>query len=158
LLTKKTPENREESQAEKVTTDVTEPQFISIDLVKDNWTKIIEQIKTKHVALSVFISEGIPTAVSDNIIELTFPKENDFHVNTVSKNRVIIEKIITQVIGLSVRLKCVKGELTKNTTASPPLEPATTAEPAPRIEVVKPEKQQAILDEIIELFDGEYVS
>jgi len=158
LLTKKTPENGEESQAEKVTTDVTEPQFISIDLVKDNWTKIIEQIKTKHVALSVFISEGIPTAVSDNIIELTFPKENDFHVNTVSKNRVIIEKIITQVIGLSVRLKCVKGELTKNTTASPPPEPATTAEPAPRIEVVKPEKQQAILDEIIELFDGEYVS
>lgn len=158
LLTKKSPESGVESQTETVTTVNTESQFISIEMVKENWTRIIEQIKTKHVALSVFMSEGIPTAVSENILELTFPKENDFHVNTVSKNRVVIEKIITQVIGFTVRLKCVKAELTKSATVSPPAEQTTTPEPVPRVDTAKPEKQQAILDEIIEIFDGEYVS
>jgi DNA polymerase-3 subunit gamma/tau len=158
LLSKKNPESRDELKTENIVADVNEAHFISIDRVKENWIKIIEQIKTKHVALSVFINEGVPTSISENILELTFPKENDFHINTVSKNRVIIEKIITQVIGLSVRLKCVKGDVIKVTTVSPSPELPGESEKMPEIAVVKSGNNQAVLDEILEIFDGEYMS
>lgn len=158
LLSKKNSSSLEDLNAGDNEIDENQAHFISIDQVKENWIKIIEQIKQKKVALSVFVSEGIPTSINDNILELTFPRENDFHINTISKNKVFIEKIITQVIGLSVRIKCVKGDVAKSATADHSVEEIKAPQEASEATDLKNDEKKAILDEIIEVFDGEYVS
>jgi len=128
---------------------------ITLELVKQHWPEVIEHIKHKKVALGVFVNEGVPTAVHENVIDITFGKDNGFHINTINKNKLFIENIIKTVIGVPVRIRCLKGTLPAQPTEKVAVEETNTNTVN---EVKETEIKPSILDEIISVFDGEYVS
>lgn len=84
---------------------------IDLDTVKKQWQTIVDLIKKKKIAVGLFFSEGSPTSVENGVLEVTFGKNNGFHINSVIKNQHFIEKIIESIIGVRLRLKCKKGNV-----------------------------------------------
>ncbi|MBN1352559.1 DNA polymerase III subunit gamma/tau [candidate division KSB1 bacterium] len=84
---------------------------ISLQAIQEQWQAIVELIKNKKMALGLFLSEGKPTNVENGVLEVTFGKENGFHINSVVKNQRFIESVIEQLLGLKLRLKCKKGNI-----------------------------------------------
>lgn len=137
---------------------------IDIEIIQESWREIVSLVKKKKIALGVFIAEGIPTAIDENTLEITFGKDNNFHINTVAKNKHFLEKIITQVVGMSLRIRCVQGagqaRIKEEAVHAPGEDEEPVVENSETKEEPKHEKQpkSTVLDEIITIFDGEYVS
>lgn len=88
------------------------PSLIQIDLtaVEAHWVEIVEAVKTKKIALGSFLSEGWPTKVADQALEITFSKNNGFHIDSIEKNRRLIQEVIAQILGVNLRILCKKDE------------------------------------------------
>jgi DNA polymerase-3 subunit gamma/tau len=126
----------------------------SLEIIKNHWPKIIEEVKNKKMHLGSFLIEGYPTALEDNALEISFWKENGFHINTINRNKRLIESIISNLTGLKLRIHCKKNEseefkqiLLKHKPANNP-QIATDGNNTLQIPMVK---------KIIEVFDGEIV-
>ncbi len=125
---------------------------VDIETIKAGWEAIVETIRKQKIALAAFINEGRPTSVENNILEITFRNDNDFHINSIINNKILIEKIITQIIGIPLHLKCVKGDLpVENTTSI--TQDSNIAEPTP----VDKDTNDTIIEEVVAAFDGEII-
>lgn len=126
---------------------------IDLTAITGKWGQIIEMIRLKKIAVAAFMNEGVPAAIHENVLEIMFGKDNGFHMDSIMKNRSLIEQIITEVLGVSLRIKCIKGDLK-------PVRPAPE-KPTPEVtRVAAPEVPPAveIMSEIMTAFEGEYVA
>ncbi len=136
-------ENKNETQ--KVT-------MVDIETIQSSWELIIETIRKQKVALAAFINEGKPTAVDNNILEITFRNDNGFHINSIMNNKILIEKIINQIIGTPLHIKCVKGDLPMDNTTSITAD-TNINESAP----VDRKINDTLIEEVVAAFDGEVI-
>lgn len=88
-----------------------ETMLLDLDTLKEPWQKIVALIKKKKPALGSFLNEGVPTSINNKILEITFGKDNGFHVNSILKNQQFIEQIIKEILGIKLRIKCKKGNV-----------------------------------------------
>jgi hypothetical protein len=110
-------------------------------------------IRLKKIAVAAFMNEGVPAVIQENVLEIMFGKDNGFHIDSIMKNRILIEQIMAEVLGVSLRIKCIKGDLK-------PVRPAPEKPVQEISSVAVPEATPAIeiMNEIITAFDGEYVA
>ncbi len=99
------------SPASQAKTAPTEPLPITIDMMKNQWSHIIEEIKKRKIALGSFLNEGLPDRIEGNELIIVFGMENGFHISSINRNRKDIEAIMGDVIGFPLRLKCVQSEI-----------------------------------------------
>ncbi|HEX9974782.1 MAG TPA: DNA polymerase III subunit gamma/tau [bacterium] len=93
---------------------------ISIDIIKTQWSHIIEEIKKRKIALGSFLNEGWPENIEGNELIIAFGMENGFHISSINRNRKSIEEIIREVVGFPLQIKCMQAEvpLTKSSNGS----------------------------------------
>ncbi|HEX9655218.1 MAG TPA: DNA polymerase III subunit gamma/tau [bacterium] len=127
----------------------------SLHTVKEKWGAIIEGVKGSKIHLGSFLNEGYPTGIREGVLEISFGKENGFHINAITQNRQLIESIIQNKTGFKFRIQCKKNETEDFKQILAHHKPASTAEDPPAAEeavLLTP-----VLQRVIEVFDGEIV-
>ncbi len=129
-----------------------EPEKVTLSLeeLEEKWPTVLEHVKRKKIALGSLLSEGWPTRVQHNIIELSFHNRNGFHISSVNKQKTIVESLIQDIVGHRLRIKCIKTD-------------AETLDKVRKIPsrvdkrkvFVKLQKDNHIVKEIVEKFDAE---
>lgn len=143
--------NKESNLLEKPA-EPTPVTVVNIETIKLSWELIIETIRKQKIALAAFFNEGKPTAVENNILEITFRNDNGFHINSIMNNKILVEKIINQIVGTPLHIKCVKGDLpAEEVTSTPP--DTNTADSRP----VDKNKSDTLIEEVVAAFDGEVI-
>jgi len=137
---------------------------VSLEKIKNEWTEIIDAVKSKKIHLGSFLNEGYPTGVHDRTLEISFGKENGFHINTINQNRQLIQEIILEKTGFKLKINCKKNESEEFNKALK--EQRVNDEPeVQEIQEIKVQEVQddantmqiPIVKKVIELFDGEIV-
>ncbi len=137
---------------------------VSLEKIKDEWAEIIDAVKSKKIHLGSFLNEGYPTGVHDRTLEISFGKENGFHINTINQNRQLIQEIILEKTGFKLKINCKKNESEELNTALKKQrvndEPEVQEKQEIKVQEVTNDKntlQIPIVKKVIELFDGEIV-
>jgi len=94
-----------------------------LERVVQAWPELLESLRAaRNVQQEAFLREGRPGAVEgDNTVVIYFSPTHRFHQANIAneKNRLIVEKAMTKLLGREVRVKAVLGE-------PPPIRPAPT--------------------------------
>ncbi|MFZ5518140.1 MAG: DNA polymerase III subunit gamma/tau [Candidatus Zhuqueibacterota bacterium] len=144
----------EEGAAEEAETDSgseasSQQANAQLEQIKQQWPQIIDEIKKRKIALGSFLGEGHPEKITeDNVLIIGFNADNAFHMNSVNKNKKNIEEIFQEVLGLSLRIKCIQTKILSEATASTPNGNTYMDRLTQKIPLIK-----TIVDE----FDGELI-
>ncbi len=128
---------------------------VSLAKIKNEWPKIIDDVKGKKIHLGSFLNEGYPTSLQDGVLEISFGEGSSFHLKTVEQNRRLVEQVICDNTGFRLRIRCHKNETEEFREVLTQERPAETEE-----EEQVPESEGLhipILKRVIEEFDGELV-
>ena len=83
---------------------------VTLEEVKRAWPQLVEEVRRRRIGLAVTLQEGEPSMVEGNTVEVTFRKDNGFHMQNVERGRTSIEEILAQLVGKRLRLRCVRDE------------------------------------------------
>lgn len=132
-----------------------ENSVVSLAKIKNEWPKIIDDVKGKKIHLGSFLNEGFPTSLQDGVLDISFGEGSSFHLKTVEQNRKIVEEVICDNTGFRLRIRCHKNETEEFREVLTQQRPVETVE-----EEQVPESEGLhipILKRVIEEFDGELV-
>ncbi len=74
------------------------------------WETIIGKISDDNPSLSTFLKEGKPHKLKGNVLEVMFKNDAVFHLNTIKSRSAVVEKVIEEVIGKPIKIKCIEDK------------------------------------------------
>jgi len=91
---------------------------MTLEDIKQRWSAVIKKIQEKNASLPFVLKLAEPVRVEADTVELGF--QYKFHQETINetKNRIVIEEGMSDVIGEAVKIKGVYLEKTNNETVS----------------------------------------
>ena len=119
---------------------------ISLEVIKQNWQRLVDEVKGKKIAWGAFLAEGTPQKFQNNILTVVFGMENGFHVKTLERNSNFLEEVTGDVFGANIKIKYIKSKQTnfKNSSQSNSFEERLG-------------KKIPVIKTIVDIFDGEIV-
>ena len=126
---------------------------LSLDTIQKRWNEFIEMLHNESAVTWSFICEGMPTAFQDNIVQISFRPENGFHIHSIERNKVKVNKVLEKVFGAPLGFKCIKVEPSSEEKAVKKVERETTQDKLQKIL-----EREPIINTIIEQFGAESVS
>lgn len=86
--------------------------------IKAKWDVILKEIRRRKVSIHAVLMEGKPINTEENQLIIAFKDGFWFHKDATSKksNSEFIERVISEITGQKVRLKCVMEEEIKHNT------------------------------------------
>lgn len=88
----------------------TENSVVSLEKIKNEWLNIIDAVKSQKIHLGSFLNEGCPTGLQEGTLEISFGKENGFHIKTILQNRQLIQTVIYNQTGFNLSIHCKKND------------------------------------------------
>ncbi|ADG80964.1 DNA polymerase III subunit gamma/tau [Thermincola potens] len=81
---------------------------LTLEALKNSWPEIMEKLKKAKRTAHAFLIEGNPVGLSGRRLIIAFPEDYAFHKENIEKpeNREIIEKVIKDITGEEIRVKC----------------------------------------------------
>ncbi len=133
---------------QKITPEVTvKPADLEVNLenIQQHWPQIVEAVKQKKRSLGALLSHAVPAELSGDILQLSFKKEGNFSARKVEKNAPLVEKIIGEMFGTPLKIKCIVVDSSEEKPSSlkAPLEELYQREP--------------LLRSVVDIFDGELI-
>ena len=128
---------------------VEENPVLTVESFKNKWSDIVENVKKKRLFISVFLKEGKPIRFDQNTLEIGFPKENGFHIDSLQKNKDLLLQAIQELFGISVQIKFVKADMERS------VDPNIIEENNKKKD---PKKIDPMVKKIIDTFDGELLT
>lgn len=144
---------REESQRE---------DNILLPLLLSKWQEIISSLQKTRAALASHLSFAQPLASYGSILTVGFSPKDRFHKESVegNKNGKLIEEVISQFMGQSVRVKFVLKELPQKSLDTPSNSKDSPEEKEggkPQAQDVKKDiSQDSFLNELLDTFGGKF--
>lgn len=139
----------EESVEQKPTPRKAEKPSINIGvgLVKDNWNKLLEDIKPHNHSLSALLSNCQPISVSGNIVSIV--AKYSFYKDKMCErqNKLTIEDVLGNILNSEVRIKVLSEE-----EAGIKIEPIK-----PAIDTGKSKKNGSLLNDAMSIMGGKIV-
>ncbi len=83
---------------------------VTLEEVKQAWPRLVEEVRRHRMGLATTLQHGVPTKVEGNAVEVTFGKDNGFHMQNVERGRNFIEETLAQLVGRRLRIRCVRDE------------------------------------------------
>lgn len=132
----------------------------SLEKIKSDWPQIVDAVKKMKIHLGSFLNEGYPTRLQGGALEISFGKNNTFHLRTVQQNRKMVQEAVLGITGLSLRIQChqndteeFKQALTQHRSV-----PVVEIEDEPTPDVNDDDMLEIpLVKKVIEIFDGEIV-
>ena len=77
--------------------------------VKENWSKVIDNLSKVKMSVATFLSEATPLKLENDILTISFPHSCSLHKETLEKkeNKLLIEKTLLQFLKENLRVKFV---------------------------------------------------
>ncbi len=100
-------EPTEEKPAEEIKgEEKIEPQQVDLEQIKHSWHRLIKQLSTIKMSVSMFLQEGELTKIDKNILTITFPQSAKFHKESLEEmaTRSMIEEHIRDIFDQDIRL------------------------------------------------------
>jgi DNA polymerase III subunit gamma/tau len=82
---------------------------MTVGALSSRWRQLMEDLKRNRQALTATVfQEGRPVGFEDNVLEIAFPKESDFHAGEARKSRHAdaLGEVIEKHFGVRPRLEC----------------------------------------------------
>jgi len=82
---------------------------ISLEALKDSWSAIIEAVSKTKIYVGNYLGEGVIHSVESGVVTVAFPQNCSLHKELLEKkeNRALIERIIKDISGVSLRVNFV---------------------------------------------------
>ena len=98
---------------------------LNLDSIWSIWPRLIKQVRTKKISLGIYLSEGRPLQVQDNIVDIGFLKEYEFHRENLLelKNLEMIENLASTLLDQKIKMNLLScKELPQDDEAEIPVE------------------------------------
>ncbi|MBN2413798.1 DNA polymerase III subunit gamma/tau [candidate division KSB1 bacterium] len=82
----------------------------TLDEIEENWERIIENVKSKKIAVGSCLAEGWPVSINGKLVEISFDPQNSFQMSNVERNRKDVQEIMAAILHCPIRIKCVRDE------------------------------------------------
>lgn len=144
-------EKAEEKNQKKAKARLDNAMAIDVEIVKQNWNKLLEEIKPYNHSLKVLLSNCQVEKIIDNEIILTTPY--DFYKERLNetKNRLTVEEVFGKILGLKISLKIIT-----NKEAGMPINTKQSASLA-ETQATGEKKQSPLLASALEIMGGKIV-
>lgn len=134
---------------------------VTFEKIKMQWSAIINAVKSKKIHLGSFLNEGFPSRIEGNTLEISFGKDNGFHIKTITQNRKVIQEVIFELTGFRLNLVCKKNAA--DAFNAPQAEPQNDGSTGEKQGDVCPETMQDVtqipmVKKVLEVFGGELVT
>ncbi len=125
---------------------------ISLHEIEAKWPEVIARVKSTKVALGALLTEGWPTRIDGQTIELGFDSKNGFHITSIERQISVVEEVVQEVFGRKFRVICVRIHKEKlDEVRKVPLRVDK------RTEFEKLEQEDEIVKQIVDKFDAEFI-
>jgi DNA polymerase-3 subunit gamma/tau len=84
---------------------------LSLDLFREKWQDIIENVQKKRLYVSVFLKEGEPVSFDQHTLHIGFNNENGFQLDAVKKSKDLILQAIQEILGETITIKFIKANI-----------------------------------------------
>ncbi|MCK5332462.1 DNA polymerase III subunit gamma/tau [Candidatus Parcubacteria bacterium] len=103
-----------ESEGEKAEENTDTESSIGLELVKDEWCDILEDVKPHNHSLTAFLKTCLPVAVIGN--EILISCEYSFHKDKLNKfeNKTIVENVMKEIFETEVLVKFISHDEAKS--------------------------------------------
>ena len=128
------------------------PPAFSMQELEKRWPEITAAIKKKKIALGSILSEGWPTGLDGNRLDISFSPQNGFHISTIENNREQVQSLLYETLGVRLRIQCLRDETGRVTSARSPLLPADR-----KSEFDKLAENNEMVKKIIDTFDADFI-
>lgn len=126
---------------------------VTIEIVREKWGLIVEEVKRRKIALGSFLNEGYPSRLEEGILEITFGMDNGFHINSINRSKNVIQDVLKSILGVSWRIQCKKVEGTVNQPEATP----KVSQPAQGARFEAFMEKYPVVKTIVEVFDAELI-
>ena len=82
---------------------------VSLAEVKDNWARILNEIRQLDVSVQALLREGAPAAVEGKTVIIAFPDSKKFHYKGAASNQALIARVLRNVLSEAVELEFQLG-------------------------------------------------
>ncbi len=125
---------------------------LSLAAVEERWQGVLDAVRAQKVALGTFLQEGWPVKVGGGQLEIMFGRESSFQMSAVENNRLLLQEIMTGILGIPLRVLCVKDE--EGILPRVRKIPALTNR---KSEFEKKLREDARMQRIVQEFDAEFI-
>lgn len=116
--------------------------------IQENWDKVIEKIKNYNHSLAVFLKSAEPVAVEeDNLLVILFLYEFHKARSLEGKNKIVLEKIISEIVNVPIS---IKGKIKEKNSSSNLSVSSTPKENSPN-------PDNNIFNDALEIFKGKII-
>jgi len=116
-------EHKKNIIAKDTVKDTANSSNLSLKDVKENWAKILNEIRQLDVSVQALLREGAPTAVENKTVIVSFPESKKFHYKGAATNKALISGVLRNVLNEAVELEfqlgAKKKELNDKTNEKP---------------------------------------
>jgi DNA polymerase III subunit gamma/tau len=110
---------------------------MAVGALSSRWRQLMEDLKRNRQALTATVfQEGRPVGFEDNVLEIEFPKDSDFHAREARKSRhaEALGEVLEEHFGVRPRLECriADGPLEAPAFLREDAQPEVTSEAAER--------------------------
>jgi DNA polymerase-3 subunit gamma/tau len=88
---------------------------VSLAAVKENWARILNEIRQLDVSVQALLREGAPAAVEGKTVIIAFPDSKKFHYKGAASNKALIARVLRNVLSEAVELEFQLGAKKKIT-------------------------------------------
>jgi DNA polymerase-3 subunit gamma/tau len=82
---------------------------LSLEQVKDNWGRVLNEIRQLDVSVQALLREGEPLAVDKKTVTVAFPETKKFHYKGAVSNKALISRVLRNVLNEAVELELQLG-------------------------------------------------
>jgi DNA polymerase-3 subunit gamma/tau len=124
---------------------------ITIEEVEKKWPQVIKKLQTKKRMAAAFLIEASPVETNEKTITIGFPKEYNFHKESVEKKDIknLIESLLKEVFNRELKLHC---RIDKNAKKNQKEIPEITED-----EKDVPLNGDPVVDKIVKIFNGKII-
>lgn len=123
------------------------PVNLTIESITEQWESVVSTVKADKITLGSFLQNGVPYSWEAPFLEIAFDPKTSFHMEQVKQSSAAIEKVLGEIFGTSLKLRCVEIDFSKKGVQKKILSPEE------RFQDMK--EKEPVLKKIIDLFDCE---
>lgn len=132
---------------------------ISIEAVKDNWNKLLEDVKPHNHSLNALLINCQPASVEDNIVKIAV--KYSFYKDKINeeRNKLIIEKVLGNIFNSDVRIKALSEEEAgiKIVTSPPATPERSNGGRGNQKPITSNNRDNSLLDDAMKIMGGKIV-
>ncbi|MFW6266792.1 MAG: DNA polymerase III subunit gamma/tau, partial [Halanaerobium sp.] len=100
-------------QKESVQQSDTAGGDLSLEMVKENWARVLNETRQLDISVQALLREGAPAAVDGKTIIIAFPESKKFHYKGAASNKDLVARVIRNVLNEAVEIEFKLGSKKK---------------------------------------------